>query len=80
MLPFILLLVVIGAAAGFLATKIMRVEAGIGTTITLGIAGALIGGLALRLLFMLGGLVIGFVFSVLGAMALIWVWQRYRKR
>ena len=80
MLPFILLLVVLGAAAGFLATKIMRVEAGVGTTITLGIAGALIGGLALRLLFMLGGLVIGFVFSVLGAMALIWVWQRYRKR
>ena len=80
MLPFILLLVVIGAAAGFLATSIMKVEAGIGTTITLGIAGALIGGLALRLLFMLGGLVIGFVFSVLGAMALIWVWQRYRKR
>ena len=43
-------LIIIGAAAGFLATRLMRVEADIVTTVVVGMAGALIGGLILRAL------------------------------
>ena len=41
----ILWLLIVGAAAGFFATRIMRVEADIPTTVIVGMAGALIGGL-----------------------------------
>ena len=37
-------LIVIGAAAGFLATRLMRIEADIPTTMLIGIVGALVGG------------------------------------
>src|SRR5690606_21239142 len=47
--PFIGLLI-IGAAAGFLATRVMRLNTDVPTTIAIGVFGALIGGLALRFL------------------------------
>jgi uncharacterized membrane protein YeaQ/YmgE (transglycosylase-associated protein family) len=73
----ILIFVVVGVAAGFIATSVMGVKANPLTTIILGIVGALVGGLALRFLFMMGGLVIGFIAAILGAMLLIWLWQKY---
>ena len=51
----IVLLIIIGAAAGFLATRLMRWEADIPTTIVIGVAGALLGGFALRALLMMAG-------------------------
>lgn len=76
----ILFLVIIGAAAGFLATRLMRIEADIVTTVAIGIAGALIGGLVLRALLAVMGFMAGFVGAILGALALIWLWQTYIKR
>ncbi|MFC4671206.1 GlsB/YeaQ/YmgE family stress response membrane protein [Seohaeicola nanhaiensis] len=76
----IVMLIVIGAAAGFLATRLMRIEADIPTTMFIGICGALIGGLVLRVLITVMGAMAGFVGAVLGSLALIWLWQRYRKR
>lgn len=76
----ILFLVIIGAAAGFLATRLMRIEADIITTVAIGIAGALIGGLVLRALLAVMGFMAGFVGAILGALALIWLWQTYIKR
>ncbi|GHF57471.1 GlsB/YeaQ/YmgE family stress response membrane protein [Seohaeicola zhoushanensis] len=73
-------LIVIGAAAGFLATRVMRIEADIPTTMFIGIAGALIGGLVLRVLTTVMGALAGFVGAVLGAILLIWLWQKYWKR
>jgi uncharacterized membrane protein YeaQ/YmgE (transglycosylase-associated protein family) len=70
-------LIIIGAAAGFLATRIMRIEADVPTTIAVGVVGALIGGLVLRVLIMAMGWAAGFVGAVLGALALIWLWQTY---
>ena len=70
-------LIIIGAAAGFLATRLMKVEADILTTIAIGIFGALIGGLVLRFLIALTGFAAGFVGAVLGAIVLIWLWDRY---
>jgi len=76
----ILILVVIGAAAGFLATRFMRVQTDVPTTIAIGIGGALVGWFLLRFLVSISGWVAAFVGAVIGAMALIWLWQKYVSR
>ena len=73
-------LIVVGAAAGFLATRLMRLETGIVTTIAIGIAGALVGGMVLRTLLTVMGLLGGLIGAVLGALALIWAWQAWIAR
>jgi uncharacterized membrane protein YeaQ/YmgE (transglycosylase-associated protein family) len=69
--------IIIGLAAGFLATRLMKIEADLPTTIAIGIFGALIGGFVLRSLIMMAGWAAGFAGAVLGAMVLIWVWKTY---
>lgn len=73
----IIALIIIGAAAGFLATRLMRIDSNIVTTVVIGMAGALIGGLVLRFLLTVMGMMAGFVGAVLGALLLIWLWQNY---
>ena len=73
----ILALVIIGAAAGFLATRFMRVQTDVPTTIVIGVGGALLGGLVLRFLIMVTGMAAMFVGAVIGAVALIWAWKTY---
>ena len=70
-----LYLIIIGAAAGFLATRMMRLETDIVTTMAIGIAGALIGGFLLRFLLSVMGMLGGLIGAVMGAMLVIWVWQ-----
>lgn len=77
-MPTILFLVIIGAAAGFLATRFMRVQLDVVTTVALGVAGALVGWFVLRALVAVTGWVAGFVGAVIGSMLLIWLWQKYR--
>lgn len=79
-MPMFVLLIVIGAAAGFLATRLMRVNTDVPTTVAIGVFGALIGGLVLRGLLALTGLLAGFVGAVLGAMLLVWLWKAYGPR
>ncbi len=76
----ILALIVLGAAAGFIATRMMRLNTDIPTTIAIGVIGALISGLVLRFLIVLTGWAAGFVGAVLGAMVLIWLWRTYGPR
>ncbi|MDE4098397.1 GlsB/YeaQ/YmgE family stress response membrane protein [Phaeobacter gallaeciensis] len=76
----IVALIIIGAAAGFLATRMMRIEADIITTVAIGIAGALIGALVLRTLLAVMGMLSGLVGAVLGALLLIWLWQKYLQK
>ncbi|EEX13879.1 MAG: GlsB/YeaQ/YmgE family stress response membrane protein [Salipiger thiooxidans] len=73
-------LIIVGAAAGFLATRVMRVNLGVVETVGLGIAGAVIGGLVLRFLIAVTGALAGLVGAVLGAILLIWLWQIYMRR
>jgi len=73
-------LIVIGAAAGLIATRSMRLEADLFATVGIGILGALVGGLVLRVLLTVTGWMAGFVGAVLGAMALIWLWRSYGPR
>lgn len=71
------LIIIIGAAAGFFATRLMKLQTDLVSTIALGILGAIVGGLILRFLLMMSGVVAGFIGAVLGAMLLIWLWQRF---
>jgi uncharacterized membrane protein YeaQ/YmgE (transglycosylase-associated protein family) len=80
MVANLLLLAVIGAAAGFVATRLMRVDADLPTAMGIGVIGALIGGLGLRMLLTAGGWFLSFVLAVLASMALIWLWQKLTAR
>lgn len=79
-MPAVLFIVMVGAAAGFLATRFMRVQTDVPTTIVIGIAGALVGWLGLRVLVAVTGWLAWFVGAVLGAALLIWLWQTYGPR
>ena len=73
----IILLIIIGAAAGFLATRAFGWEADIPTTVVIGMAGAVLGWLTLRAVVTMAAWMAGFVGAVLGAVALVWLWQKY---
>lgn len=79
-MPMLLLFIVVGAAAGFLATRMMQVETDVPTTIVIGIVGAVLGWLLLRMLIAISGFTAMFIGAVLGAMALIWLWKTYVSR
>jgi len=76
---WIVFLVILGAASGFIASRIMRVETDLMTTVFIGIVGALIGGVLLRFVAGVLGLLGGLVGAVLGAMLVIYLWQQVRK-
>lgn len=75
----ILWLIIVGAAAGFLATRFMDLRMGTLETIGIGIGGALIGGLILRFLLAVTGMLAGLVGAVLGAMLLLWIIKSVRR-
>lgn len=75
----VIFLIIVGAAAGFIATRVMKIEANVLTTVAIGILGALIGGLLLRILLVLTGIAAGFIGAILGALLLIWLWQTFVK-
>lgn len=70
-------LIIVGAAAGFIATRMMKMDTPILPTIAIGIGGALIGGLIIRFLLAITGLLAGLVGAVLGALLLLWVYRTY---
>ena len=76
----VVFLIIVGAAAGFIATRIMRIETDVITTIVIGIAGALIGGLVLRTLLAVMGMLAGLVGPILGAVVLILLWQKIQNK
>jgi len=80
MLPGIMLLALIGAAAGYVATRIMKVDTDLPTAMGIGVLGALLGGFGLRMLLTVGGWFLTFVLALAGSMALIWIWQRFSRR
>lgn len=73
-------MIIIGAAAGFFAARLLRIEANVLTMVAVGLGGVVVGGLLLRFLLMITGWMAGFVGAVLGAMLLIWLWQTYITR
>ena len=75
-MPIILFLVLVGTAAGLLATRLMRIDTDLLTPIVLGIAGAGLGWLVLRFVLALSGWLIVAIAATLGAMGVIWLWQQ----
>lgn len=73
------MLLIIGAAAGFLATRVMQVNTDVPTTVAIGVFGALIGGYFVRFLITAMGIAAGFVGAFFGALLLIWLWQKYMR-
>lgn len=72
----ILFLIVLGAAVGFVATRMMGVEMRLLPTIAIGMAGGVIGGLVFRFLTAITGAFAGIIGALLGALLLVWLWKR----
>lgn len=75
-----LILVLVGIAAGFVASKLMKTQLSFLETAAIGVLGALVGGFALRALIAASGVILGLVGAVLGACALLWLYQRWMAR
>lgn len=73
----LIILVIVGAAAGFIASRMMGRDLPLVTTIALGVAGAAVGWAVLRFLLVIGGMMGGFVGAVIGAALILWIYQRY---
>ena len=73
----IIWLIIIGAAAGFIATRMMNVQLGTAQTIALGVIGALVGGFVLRILLATLGAAAGFVGALVGAILLLWAYKTF---
>lgn len=72
-----LALLIVGIAAGFIATRVMGLRTDMISTIAIGVLGALCGGVVIRVLATITGWAAGFVGAVLGAVFLIWLWRLY---
>lgn len=70
-------LIILGAAAGFVATRVMDLQTSVPATIAIGVLGALVGGVLLRVILTAAGLLGGLIGAILGAVVLIWLWQTY---
>lgn len=73
--------VLVGAVAGFLAGKIMKMEIGLVTTVVVGIVGGFVGGWGLSQLGLVlpGGLLGEIVTAALGAVVLMFLYKMVTK-
>ena len=69
--------IIIGAAAGYVGTRLLKIDLPLPQTIALGIVGALLGGLALRVLLAVLGVAAGFIGAILGVAALVFLYNRF---
>ncbi len=75
----VLFLVVVGVAAGFIASKVMKTDLSLVETSAIGVLGAIVGGFVLRALVAAGSVIFGLVGAVVGACILILLYQRFLK-
>ena len=73
----ILLLAIVGVAAGFVAANVMKTDLSVWETIAIGVLGAIVGGVVLRFVIALSGAAFGFLGAVVGACLLIYLYQRF---
>lgn len=73
----IILTIIVGTAAGFIATRMFNLDLGVPQTIAIGVLGALIGGWVLRLLLAALGIFSGLIGAILGAVILILLYQKF---
>ncbi|MEM6481006.1 MAG: GlsB/YeaQ/YmgE family stress response membrane protein [Pseudomonadota bacterium] len=75
-----LTLVLVGAIAGYLATRALKVEASPLVTVAIGVAGALLGGFLLQIALGILGFLGGVIGALIGAVLLIWLYQRVQTK
>ncbi|HSF92737.1 MAG TPA: GlsB/YeaQ/YmgE family stress response membrane protein [Paracoccaceae bacterium] len=76
----VVLLIIIGTAAGFIATRLLGLELGVPQTIAVGILGALIGRWVLSFLLAAMGAMAGLIGAILGAIILILIYQKITEK
>lgn len=76
----VVLLIVVGALAGVIATRLMNIKADLPTAMVVGVLGAAVGGLGFRMMMASAGWVGGFVLALIGSLALLWLYQLWRGR
>ncbi len=76
----LIFIVIVGTAAGFIATRMFKLDLGIPQTVAVGVLGALIGGWVLRLLLAALGMFAGLLGAILGAVVLIVLYQKFIER
>jgi uncharacterized membrane protein YeaQ/YmgE (transglycosylase-associated protein family) len=79
-MPFILTLI-IGAAIGYVATRVMKIETNIAVTVAIGVLGAILGMFLLRNLAAVAAMGYGilpmFVGGVGGALIILWIYKKF---
>ncbi|TVP73468.1 MAG: GlsB/YeaQ/YmgE family stress response membrane protein [Rhodobacteraceae bacterium] len=76
----VVLLIVVGALAGVLATRLMRMDTDLPTAMVVGVLGAVVGGVVFRAVMTSASWIGVLVLALLGSLALLWVWQKYQGR
>jgi uncharacterized membrane protein YeaQ/YmgE (transglycosylase-associated protein family) len=76
----VVVLIVVGALAGVLATRLMKMNTDLPTAMVIGVLGAVIGGLGFRFVMTSASWVGAFVLALLGSLVLLWLWQRFQGR
>ena len=78
---YFVLILIVGAAAGYFATQLYNIETNIAVTVAIGVLGAILGFFLLRfigwLLIGAGGILSLFVGGVLGAILLVYIYKTY---
>jgi len=69
--------IIIGAAAGYVGTRLLKIDLPLPQTIALGIVGALLGGFALKMVLAVLGVAAGFIGAILGVAALVFLYKRF---
>ncbi len=76
----LVVLIIVGALAGVVATRLMRTETDLPTAMIIGVLGAVVGGMGFRFLMTSASWIGAFVIALLGSLLLLWVWQHYQGR
>ncbi len=77
----LIMTIILGALAGWIAEKVMKFDTGLLMNIVLGIGGALIGNFILRALGLaFGGLIGQLIVAVAGACLLIFIYRAIKSR
>jgi uncharacterized membrane protein YeaQ/YmgE (transglycosylase-associated protein family) len=71
----VILMMVLGAAAGWLATRAMGMRLDPVSTLALGSLGALVGVMGLRLALTVVNWAVTLAAAVLGALLVVWLWR-----
>ncbi len=76
----VVLLIIVGALAGVLATRLMRMNTDLPTAMIIGVLGAIVGGMGFRFLMTSASWIGAFVLALLGSLLLLWLWQFFQGR